>query len=311
MSPSVTIRCVAGILAGLVLDFGIAAQTSPDVTQPSARRRLEDQLARLFESIRAKQGLPPLARIGHRQSLEELVCSAASLDASAWRYNSPAALMYRTSDPAAANQHLEQIAGYQDVLQAKGAPRVTRYAVAVWPLSNQGPDRPTYWVGVQVYESAWWEFIDNNFTTKIVVSGGYLTNGLLSQCGLYELTFATGEVRQIASNSDCKYSSSWNRISLSPDGRRIVAVRRNRLELIDTQTKAIQSLGLGFYHAAWSPDGRWIAALGDHGDATLIIDALTLTKRKTLPPTEVIWSPTPTPSWLPTLDCIVIPISAL
>jgi WD40 repeat protein len=63
------------------------------------------------------------------------------------------------------------------------------------------------------------------------------------------------------------------------------------LELIDTETKAVQSLGDGYYDAAWSPDGRWIAALGDNGDHTVLIDATTFDRRRTLPPSEVIWSP--------------------
>ena len=128
-------------------------------------------------------------------------------------------------------------------------------------------------------------------STKIVVSAGYLTNGLVSRCGLYELMLSSGEVHQIMSNSDCKYLSSWNSISLSPDSRRIVAVRRHRLELIDIETKAVRSLGEGFYDAAWSPNGRWIAALGGNGKHTVLIDAITFDTRRTLPSSEVIWSP--------------------
>ena len=129
-------------------------------------------------------------------------------------------------------------------------------------------------------------------STKIVVSAGHLTNaGLVAECGLYELMLSSGDVHKILSNSDCKYVSSWSSISLSPDSQKIVAVRMHRLELIDTETKAVQSLGDGFYYTAWSPDGRWIAALGDNGEHTVIIDASALTKRKTLPRSEVIWSP--------------------
>lgn len=129
-------------------------------------------------------------------------------------------------------------------------------------------------------------------STKIVVSAGYLPDaGFLSECGLYELMLSSGAVHKILSNSDCKYASSWSSISLSPDSRRIVAVRKHRLELIDTERKAVQSLGDGFYYAAWSPDGRWIAALGDNGDHTVLMDASDLDKRRTLPPSEVIWSP--------------------
>jgi WD40 repeat protein len=128
-------------------------------------------------------------------------------------------------------------------------------------------------------------------STKIVVSAGYFTNGAVSRCGLYELMLSSGDVHQIVGNSDCEYSSSWDSISLSPDSRRIIAVRKHRLELIDTETKAVQSLGDGFFYAAWSPNGRWIAALGDNGDHTVLFDAVTLDKRKTLPSTAVIWSP--------------------
>jgi WD40 repeat protein len=129
-------------------------------------------------------------------------------------------------------------------------------------------------------------------STKIVVSAGYLNHaGLTSRCGLYELILSSGDVHQILSNSDCEYASSWSSISLSPDSRKIIAVRKHRLELIDTETKAVQSLGDGFYNAAWSPDGRWIAALGDNGDHTVLIDTTAFDKRRTLPPSEVIWSP--------------------
>lgn len=126
-------------------------------------------------------------------------------------------------------------------------------------------------------------------STKVVVSAGYLTNGLVSRCGLYELMLSSGDVRQILSNPDCKYVSSWYSISLSPDSRKIVAVRKHRLELIDTETSEVQLLGDGFNYTAWSPDGHWIAA--DNGAHTILFDATTLKKRKTLPPSEVIWSP--------------------
>lgn len=127
---------------------------------------------------------------------------------------------------------------------------------------------------------------------KIVVSAGYLSEaGLLEQCGLYELILTTGDVDKILSNSNCKYASSWSSISISPDSHRLITVRKHHLELIDTDTKAVRSLGEGFYYASWSPNGRWIAALGDGGEHTMIFDAATLEKQKTLSRSEVIWSP--------------------
>jgi len=164
MVSSVAVRCVAVALAGCVFDLSIVAQTNPDVTHRSAAHRLEDQVAGLFESIRAKDGLQALARIGHRQSLDELVCSAAALDRPVWRENRPGAVMYRTNDPTSPTEDLERIARYADLPKHKDGPRTTRFAVAVWRSSDQQDSRAVYWVGVQVYMSAWWEFIDNNFT---------------------------------------------------------------------------------------------------------------------------------------------------
>lgn len=131
--------------------------------------------------------------------------------------------------------------------------------------------------------------------TKLVVSAGYLNAaGILDpkRCGLYELILASGEVNKIANNSSCHYKSSWNGLSLSPDGRQLIAVREHRLELIDLETKAIKSLGDGFLHAAWSPDGRWIMALEYEGkNQSVLIDSSDLDKRSEFPSSEGIWAP--------------------
>lgn len=130
--------------------------------------------------------------------------------------------------------------------------------------------------------------------TKIVVSAGYLTAGLLDQksCGMYELTLASGKVRKILSNSDCKYKSSWRSISLSPDGEQVVAVRERRLELVNLGTGVVRSLGDGFFDTAWSPNGLWIAAheYGGRG-RTILLGTSSFTRQRELPSSEVIWSP--------------------
>ena len=133
--------------------------------------------------------------------------------------------------------------------------------------------------------------------TKLVVSAGYLSSaGFLDEksCGMYELTLTTGKVRKILSNSDCKYRSSWGSISLSPDGEQVVAVRERRLELVNlgTGAGAVRSLGDGFFDAAWSPNGLWIAALEYGGRSrTILLDASSFAKRRELRSSEVIWSP--------------------
>jgi len=152
------------VLVISILLPGAAGQTQSSAQDRSLRRKYEDDVARQFEAIRAKDELPPLKRIPRRDSLEELVCSAASLNAPVWRENRPGALMYKTDNPASPGQELERIALYKDPLESTEQPGITRYSVAVWPSSNRESGQPVYWVGIQVYMSAWGEFIDSNFT---------------------------------------------------------------------------------------------------------------------------------------------------
>ncbi|HTS46959.1 MAG TPA: hypothetical protein VMH05_03390 [Bryobacteraceae bacterium] len=152
------------LLLVAVLSLAAPGQTRQDAQEQNLRRKVEDEVARLFEKLRAEQGLPSLTRIKHRQSLEELVCTSAMLDKAVWRENSPGALIYRTDNPAASSPELERIARFKDPLESKNQPSFTRYAVAVWPSARPESEQPLYWVGIQIYMSAWWEFIDNNFT---------------------------------------------------------------------------------------------------------------------------------------------------
>jgi WD40 repeat protein len=131
--------------------------------------------------------------------------------------------------------------------------------------------------------------------TKIVVSAGYRNSvGFMDEnsCGMFELTLASGKVRKILSNSDCKYKSSWGSISVSPNGEQVVAVRERRLVLVNLGSGEIRSLGDGYYSAAWSPDGLWVAALENGGRSrTILMDTSSFSKQRELPSSEVIWSP--------------------
>jgi hypothetical protein len=146
----------------------LSGQPSPPrpigVQDRTLRRQYEDKIARSFEALRDKGNLTRLKRIAHREALEQLVCTAALNDSPVWRENSPAALMYRTDNPALLTPELERIARYKDLLQGGNNPPNTRYAVAVWPATDRKSGQRVYWVGIQIYVSAWWEFIDNNFT---------------------------------------------------------------------------------------------------------------------------------------------------
>ena len=132
-----------------------------EVRDPKIFERYERQLAQSFESIRRDNALPKLARITHRQELDQLVCTAALNDANPSGQNFPANLMYKTSDPTSVPDELKSIARYKDLLE----PSIdSRYAVSIWPGTDKETGRHIYWVGVEIYPSAFWEFIDNNFT---------------------------------------------------------------------------------------------------------------------------------------------------
>jgi WD40 repeat protein len=125
--------------------------------------------------------------------------------------------------------------------------------------------------------------------TAVVFSGGYRRP---AECGMYELTLANGKLRKVVDNSDCKFLSGWQSISLSPDGDRAVAVRKGRLELVDLAVGTTKSLGDGFDAAAWSPDGLWVAALEYRGRyRTVLLDTSSFERRRELPNSNVVWSP--------------------
>ena len=131
-----------------------------EVRNPKILEKYERQIALTFESIRQENNLPKLSRIAHRQDLDQLVCTAALNDANPSGQNFPAALMYKTSDPASVNEELKSIARYNQV----ETPPNSRFAVAIWPGIEKETGRLVYWVGVKVYTSAFYEFIDNTFT---------------------------------------------------------------------------------------------------------------------------------------------------
>jgi hypothetical protein len=73
------------LFVGLVT--GLSAQQAPNPVTPvsspliSGRdKNKEDQVAKLFETIRANAKIPPLERIKHRDSLEQTACTVAQTD---------------------------------------------------------------------------------------------------------------------------------------------------------------------------------------------------------------------------------------
>jgi WD40 repeat protein len=132
---------------------------------------------------------------------------------------------------------------------------------------------------------------------KLVVSLGHPRLGEVG-CGIFELSLHDGKVRKVLENSDCppglhNYLTAWLKISLSPDGRNVVAIRKHRLELIDLTQATVRVLGDGFAKAAWSPDGKWIAALEFRAErwTTVLMDTSNFVMRRTLASSDVEWSP--------------------
>lgn len=109
---------------------------------------------------------------------------------------------------------------------------------------------------------------------------------------LFELRFPGGGMRLLFSESDRSPRTFWAHLSLSQDGKRAVATHNGRVELIDVTSGAAKPLGDQFFIAAWSPDGKWLAALekGEHG-RTILFDATTMTRRRVLGNSEMDWSP--------------------
>ena len=126
---------------------------------------------------------------------------------------------------------------------------------------------------------------------KIVFSGKS-GRGNQAACGVYELTLANGKLRPVLRQTDCLPSTSWTDLTLSPDGENALSIHEHALELIHLTDGTTKFLGDGFVVAAWSPNGRWIAARRNHGgEETVLLEANSFSPRRTLPPSTAQWSP--------------------
>ena len=125
---------------------------------------------------------------------------------------------------------------------------------------------------------------------KLIFSGG-MRSGPINGYSLFELSLATGDVRMLAEGP------GFAEVSLSPDGGKVLVRHQGRLELIDIVRRTTNTLGGNFWLGAWSPDGKWIAALGNgpHGrSSTFLIDANDISRQRDMGgkgDTEVVWSP--------------------
>lgn len=132
--------------------------------------------------------------------------------------------------------------------------------------------------------------IESPQSGKIFVSARRPKDGGF-ECGVFEIDPRAGSLRplRIGTYPDCGGP-------ISPDGRREMNVARDVLSLRDLVTGSVEDLGKGFRTGAWSPDGRWIAAVtGDRGSShgLLLIDANNTSRRRKLGSgdSQPVWSP--------------------
>ena len=125
---------------------------------------------------------------------------------------------------------------------------------------------------------------------QILVDGNYLNEGQLT-CGIFAVNLSNGGAIPLH-QEECGDASGRSDFSPSPDAARAVEIYREALRVIDLSRGTSTVLGQGFHQAAWSPDGKWIAAL-ERGEReeTVLFDAATLTRVRTLERSTVSWSP--------------------
>jgi hypothetical protein len=110
-------------------------------------------------------------------------------------------------------------------------------------------------------------------------------------CGVFAVHPADGRMEQIL-ESNCR---EWSRLSLSPDGNHAVGTvgKDEHLVLIDIPSRTVRPLATERSIGLWSPDGQWIAVLGDRRHVYLI-DTRNLTRHRNLGSTGPL-----TPAWSP------------
>lgn len=171
IQPRISTTLTSGLTFALL---AATAQEAPPATKPRGAGQLmverdkekEDQVAKLFEGIRAEAKLPQLQRIRHRADLEQGVCTSAFTD----KPSNRGAAFYVTSDPESIAPELQEIASSKR-LGANKKPWYARYSVAIWRVKDPQVEKVSYRVGLGLYETAAAEFVDCHFTDDVHYCG--------------------------------------------------------------------------------------------------------------------------------------------
>ena len=166
--------CTLLVSALAFAPLAAAAQEAPPVTKQGdteqhtvARdKEKEDQVAKLFEGIRADAKLPRLQRIRYRADLEQGICTSALTG----QPSKQGAAFYITADPESITPELKKIAA-SNRLDPHNKPWYARYSVAVWRVNDPQAGKVAYRVGVGLYETGLAEFVDCHFTDDVHYCG--------------------------------------------------------------------------------------------------------------------------------------------
>jgi len=129
-------------------------------------------------------------------------------------------------------------------------------------------------------------FLTVSHSGRIFVSAGDRRN---HQCGAYEIdpNSATHRPLRVGDEPACEGALG----PISPDGKEVLSSVGEHLNLLDLDTGANVSLGIG--RGSWSSDGRWIAVSGQ--GHIVVIDAKNPSHRRKLGTSGVddhlVWSP--------------------
>jgi hypothetical protein len=168
----------------VLLSTGLSAQQAPAPSKEvpggpllgERDRVMEDQVAKLFETIRVGAKLPRLWRIKHHERLEQEVCTMAQTGT----FPIPLAGVYKTLRPDLISPELRKTALFNGS-NAKSNPNYERYSVAVWRTTDAKSGKPTYWVAIALFPSAALEFFWTYFTDDVFFRNNWKEH-IATQC---------------------------------------------------------------------------------------------------------------------------------
>jgi hypothetical protein len=131
---------------------------------------------------------------------------------------------------------------------------------------------------------------------KILFAGSRSEAGVRT-CGIFELNLPDGSLRPVIQTTDCRAGYPWRVFDISPSALKALISADRRLALLDLIDGKVTPLGSELWVGAYSPDGKWIAALelGPPGRSrTILLDPEDFSRRRDLGGSnddEVVWSP--------------------